>query len=268
MGAIVKAVSKSLSSEMIVFFRNVFALIFIIPWAYYRRPAGGMKTKRFHLHLLRSVFGLSAMYCYFYALAHMKLAEAVLLSYTTPLFIPVIAYVWIGEEVSRFVRIAVMLGFFGIVLILKPGIGLFQAVALVGLCGGVLASFAVVTIRRMSTTEPPTRIVFYYTMLCTAISAVPLAWVWQSPQGVTWLLLIFAGIVAVIGQMFMTKGYQVAPVAQVGPFIYATVVFASILGLVFWRESLDTLTIIGAVLVCFAGIIATIRTGKNIEKSA
>ncbi|MBN1634896.1 MAG: DMT family transporter [Deltaproteobacteria bacterium] len=263
LGALVKTLSQSLSNEMVVFFRNVFALIFIIPWVWYRKPVGGIKTSKYHLHMLRSAAGLGAMYCYFYALAHMKLGEAVLLNYTTPLFIPIIAYVWIKESVPRKVIAAVIIGFAGIILILKPGSGLFDPVAIIALTAGILASFSFVTIRRMAPTEPPVRIVFYYTLLATVFSCVPLLWAWQTPGTTLWWILILTGLVAVSGQLLMTKSYNLAPAAQVSPFMYAIVVFATIMGFLFWGESLDILSLGGALLVCLAGIMATLHFQKT-----
>ncbi|MBN2298351.1 MAG: DMT family transporter [Deltaproteobacteria bacterium] len=260
MGALVRMVSTSLNNEMVVFFRNLFALIFMIPVLVTRRALPELKTENFSSHLIRTVTGLSAMYCYFYALAHMKLAEAVLLSYTTPLFIPLIALIWLKEPVPKMVRFAVIIGFAGVVLILRPGFGIFQPVSVIALIAAIFASTAMVTIRSMSDSEPPGRIVFYYTVLSTLISAIPLLWAWEMPQGSILPLLLLMGIVAVSGQLLMTRGYSAAPAAQVGPFIYATVVFASILGWIFWSEALDLLSLTGAILICIAGVTATRRT--------
>lgn len=260
LGALIKVVSTSLTNEMVVFFRNLCALIFILPWIWYRRPIGGVKTAFFQLHLLRSLAGLGAMYCFFYAIAHLQLSEACLLASTAPLFIPVIAYIWIHEPVAQKVRGAIIIGFIGIVLILKPGFGVFQPVAIVGLTAGIFVALAMVSIRRMSSSEPTIRIVFYFTVLGTLISAVPLVWSWQSPQPKIWWLLVLIGLLAAVGQFMLTKGYSLAPAAQVGPFTYGNVVFATFLGWLFWGESLDSTTWIGAFLICIAGIIATRRT--------
>jgi len=211
LGALVKIVSASLTNEMVVFFRNVCALIFILPWIWYSRPPGGVRTSCFQLHLLRSIVGLGAMYCFFYTIAHLQLSEAFLLIATAPLFIPVIAFVWMKEPVANHVRGAVIIGFIGIVLILKPGFGIFQPIALVGLGAGVLAALAMVCIRRMSALEPAIRIVFYFTVLSTMISAGPLLWSWQSPQPEIWWLLILIGPLAAVGQFLLTKGYSFAP---------------------------------------------------------
>jgi drug/metabolite transporter (DMT)-like permease len=264
LGALVKVVSSSLPNEMVVFFRNICALIFILPWYWYSRPFGGIRTNCFQLHLLRSITGLGAMYCFFYAIAHLQLSEAYLLITTAPLFIPVIAYGWMREPVASNVRRAIIIGFIGILLILKPGFGIFQPVALVGLGAGVFAALAMVSIRRMSATEPVIRIVFYFTVLSTVFSAGPLLWAWRAPPSQIWWLLILIGLLATIGQFFLTKGYSLAPAAQVGPFTYSNVVFAILIGWIFWGEALDLLTWAGALLTCIAGIITTRRTETHV----
>ena len=197
LGALVKTISPSLSNEMMVFFRNLFALLFILPWIGLSRPHGGFKTGCFSLHLLRSSAGLGAMYCFFHAIAHLQLSEAFLLSATSPLFIPLIAYVWMHEPVTRNVRRAIIIGFIGIVFILKPGFGIFQPEMFVALTAGILVALAMVTIRRMSAMEPAVRIVFYFTVISILISAVPLLWSWKSIQPEIWWVLILIGFLAV-----------------------------------------------------------------------
>jgi len=263
-GTLVKVVSVSLNNEMVVFFRNACSLIFILPWLVCSRPSGGIKTSCFQLHLLRSATGLGAMYCFFYAIAQLRLSEAFLLFSTSPLFIPLIAYMWMRERVTYSARWAVIAGFIGIVLILKPGFGIFRPAMLVALAGGFLAAMAMVTIRRMSFSEPTIRIVFYFTIFSTAISAGPLSWSWQSPLPGIWWLLILIGLLAAVGQFFLTKGYSLAPAAQVGPLTYGNVVFATLNGWIYWGETMDILTWIGAFLVCMAGIITTRRTEAHV----
>jgi drug/metabolite transporter (DMT)-like permease len=263
LGALVKVVSVSLTNEMVVFFRNFCALFFILPWIWYSRPPGGVRTSYLPLHLLRSVAGLGGMYCFFYVIAHLQLSESFLLMSTAPLFIPVIAYVWLREPVMSKVRSAIIIGFIGIILILKPGMGVFRPIALIGLGAGILGATAMVSIRRMSASEPTIRIVFYFTVFGTLISAVPLAWSWQAPKPEIWWLLILMGLLASVGQFLLTKGYSLAPAAQVGPFTYGNVVFATFLGWMFWGEGLDSLTWVGAFLICIAGIVTTHKTGTH-----
>jgi len=263
LGAIIKVVSTSLSNEMIVFFRNFCSLFFILPWIWCSSPAGGVRTAYFPLHLLRSMAGLAGMYCFFYTIAHLRLSEAFLLMATAPLFIPIIAYVWLGEPVPRKVRGAIILGFTGIILILKPGVGILQPVSFIGLSAGIFGATAMVSIRRMSESEPTIRIVFYFTVFATLISAVPLVWSWQAPKPGIWWMLVLIGLLAAVGQFLLTKGYGLAPAAQVGPFSYGNVVFATFLGWMLWGESLDLLAWVGAFLICAAGVVTTRKTGTH-----
>jgi len=259
MGALIKNLSVSLPNEMVVFFRSFMGLLVLTPWLLHRgtRYFG---TRRLGAHLLRALTGLAAMYCFFYALGRMPLAEAVLLNYSAPLFIPLAALLWMGEGFSRKLWWPIAIGFIGIVLILKPGAGLFTSAALIGLASGILSALAMAGIRHLTSTEPAVRIVFYFSLTATVVSAVPLLWAWQTPAPQLWLQLIAVGALASAAQILMTRAYAQAPAAQVGPFSYAIVVFAGVIGWAVWEELPDLLSLSGVVLVIAAGIVA-IRLG-------
>lgn len=261
MGAIIKTVSRELPNEMVVFFRSAFGLLALAPWLA-RQGVHGLATHHFPQHLVRGLAGLAAMYCFFYAIAHMRLAEATLLNYTTPLFIPLIALVWLGESVPRRLWGVLAIGFVGLILILKPGLALFRPVALIGLASGILAAFAMASIRKLTRTESTLRIVFYFTVISTAVSAVPLAWSWTTPPAELWGLLIATGALASAAQLLMTRAYAQAPAAQIGPFVYTIVVFAGLIGWVLWDEVPDSLSLAGVTLVCLAGILTIRRVGR------
>jgi drug/metabolite transporter (DMT)-like permease len=267
MGAVIKYISVHLPNEMVVFFRSAMGLLVLLPWAW-RRGFHHMKTKRWRGHLLRGLAGVSAMYCYFFTIAHLPLAEAVLLNYSTPLFVPFIAAIWLGEKFPPRLWLAIGTGFAGILLILKPGLALFAPVALIGVAGGMFAALAMVSIRRLTSSEPTLRIVFYFSAVCTAVSAVPLAWRWQTPEPGLWILLLLVGVMASLAQSLMTRAYAHAPAAQVGPFTYSTVVFAAAVGWLFWGEVLDVLSFAGALLVCVAGILTIRLAGQRLLAEA
>jgi len=259
-GALVKSVSTSLNNEMVVFLRNLFVMICVLPWIRPIRPRSNIRTTCFRLHLLRSLAGLFAMYCFFYAVSRIPLSAAFLLLSSSPLFIPIIAWIWLREPVAAPVRVAILTGFLGVLFILKPGFGIFQPAALVGLGAGILSAMAMVTIRRMSPTEPAIRILFYFTLVSTLVSAIPLTWAWQTPDSSALLSMALLGTLATAGQYLLTRGYSFAPAAQVGPFTYTNVVFATLIGWMYWAETLDALAWIGAALICIAGIIASRRS--------
>ena len=256
-GAVVKNVSSSLNNEMIVFLRNLFVMLCVLPWIRRGNHPGSIRTDCFRLHLLRGFAGLFAMYCFFYALSRIPLSAAFLLLSTSPLFIPIIAWIWLREPVAAAVRIAIATGFLGVLFILQPGFGIFKPASLVGLGAGILSATAMVTIRRMSPTEPAIRILFYFTLVSTLASIFPLAWAWQAPDPAALLLMALVGLLATAGQYLLTRGYSLAPAAQVGPFTYTNVVFATFIGWIVWGETLNALAWTGAALICIAGIIAS-----------
>lgn len=257
MAGLIKHLAVAMPTEMMVFFRNFFGLIALAPLLL--RGNITLKTEHPRWHISRAVFGVTAMYCFFYALGKLPLADAVLLNYTAPVFTPLIALLWLHERVPVNVRWAIAVGFIGVVLILKPGHDLFTPATLVGLASGLLAAFAMTAIRRMAQTEPALRIVFYFSVVATVVSAVPLLWAWQNVAWLDLLPLAGLGVFASIGQLFLTKAYTLAPAARVGALTYATVVFAALLGWIFWGETLDLFSLSGAVLVGLGGALAMRR---------
>ena len=266
MGVGVKAASRTLPSAMVVFFRNAVSLVALLPLLP-RLGRGGLATSHIGEHLVRSLAGLAAMYCFFYAIAHLRLADAVLLNYSLPLFMPLIAQAWLGETMPPGLWRGLGLGFLGVALILKPGLGLFNPAALAGLAAAVLAALAQVGVRRLTDTEPVTRIVFYFAGISTLVSAVPLAGSWRTPEPGVWGTLLAMGLSATLAQLFLTRAYAHAPAAQVGPFIYACVPFATLLDGVLFGVWPDSLSVAGGILVTVAGIL-TLRQMASADVGA
>ncbi|MDT8386245.1 MAG: DMT family transporter [Thiogranum sp.] len=260
MGVLIRFATQQLPNEQVVFLRNFFGLLILLPLLLRNGIGASLRTDRLALHVVRSLCGLAAMYCFFYALANLALADAVLLNFTAPLFIPFIALLWLRETVSRQVIAAIVIGFAGILLVLKPGLGVFNPAALVGLASGVFAAIAMVSLRTLSATDPPLRVVIYYGIICTSVSAVPMLWAWQPAPLETFLQLAGAGAFATAGQYLLSRGYGYAPAAQIGPFTYTSVVFAATYGWLFWKEMPDWLSASGTVLIVIAGALAMQKT--------
>ncbi len=254
MSAVVKTAADGLPNEVIVFFRNVFGLLALTPLLL-RAGWGGLRTRVFHLHLARGLCGVTAMYCFFYAIGHIKLADAMLLKLTTPIFIPFVAYFWLRERLPNLARAALLVGFVGVLLIIKPGFDL-EWVMLIALAGSVMAALAKVTIRKLSMTEPAVRVVFYFAAIAAVVSAIPMLWAWQTPTASQWALLMAIGPLATLAQLCMTRGYASAPAAQVGIFTYSSVLFGAALGWLFWEEWWDLFSVGGTMLIAVAGAMA------------
>ena len=254
MGGFIKYLSHQIPVEMVVFFRNLFGLLALSPLIL-RRGVSHLRTRYLRLHLTRSLFGLSAMYCFFFSIAHLHLAEATLLNYTAPLYVPLLAWWWLKEPAPRRLHGALLLGFIGIVLILKPGAGIFKPEALVGVMAGLLTAGAFVSLRQMAKSEPPLRTVFYFGVTATLISAVPLLWSWQAPPAGLFPTLLLMGGIASGGQLLLTRAYAYAPAAWVGSFTYTIVPLSALVGWWGWDETPDTLSLLGALLVVSAAVL-------------
>ena len=266
MGATVKAVSAGLPTEVVVFMRGLFGVVLLLPLLMRRWKQDVLTTSVFHLHLLRATLGVSAMYCFFYALANLQLADGMLLKMTAPLFMPLIAALWLHEKLGAKIWLAVGLGFVGVALVLQPE-GQFNWVALVGLAGGMFAAGAKVTVRRLGQTEPTIRIVFYFSLVVMLIATIPLVWAWQTPTAPELGMLFLMGLFGTLGQLLLTRGYSVAAASQVAPFTYFAVVFAALYGYFFWQEKLDLAFIAGAILIAVAGIVALRINSKTRKRT-
>lgn len=267
MSACVKAASATVGTPVIVFFRSAVGLVVLLPWLL-RYGASAVRTSRPGGHLWRTAFGICAMYCFFYAIAHLNLAEAILLTYSTPLFIPVIAWLWIRELPPPVIFPAVTLGLVGIALIVKPGAALaLSPASALGVLSGICAAAAMVSIRRIADTEPAPRIVFYFSALSTVVAAVPLSWAWQTPSPAALGLLVGTGVLATVGQLCLTRAYSLAPAARIGAFTYSAVLFGGLLGWLLWQEAPDGASLAGMVLVVGCCLLAGWR-GPSARRTA
>lgn len=209
MGGLIREASSTVNNETVVFFRNLVGVLFFLPLAL-TRGIGPLRTRRPLSHLLRTTYGLGGMYCYFYALAHLPLTDAMLFSYAAPVFTPLIAHLWIKEPLTRRMMVATLVGFLGVLLVARPSGAVVAPIALVGIASSLMAACAFVSIREMSDSEPAYRIVFYFALFGTLFSAVPLAWAWQPLNGQELLLLLGAGLFASLGQLTMSQAYALA----------------------------------------------------------
>ena len=249
MGGLIREASSTVNNETVVFFRNLVGVLFFLPLAL-TRGIGPLRTRRPLSHLLRTTYGLGGMYCYFYALAHLPLTDAMLFSYAAPVFTPLIAHLWIKEPLTRRMMVATLVGFLGVLLV--AGHNLLDPLHF---ASSLMAACAFVSIREMSDSEPAYRIVFYFALFGTLFSAVPLAWAWQPLNGRELLLLLGAGLFASLGQLTMSQAYALASPGVIGPIAYMAIVFAGVIAWLRWEELPSHTSLLGAALIFAASLI-------------
>lgn len=253
--AMIKYLSTDLPQQQLVFFRNLMAFVVLLPWVL-RKGTSAFKSQAWRWHISRGIAGIVAMYLYFYSIANLPLAQATVVLLMAPFLIPIISRLWLKEMVSRQTWIAVAVGFIGVTIFLNPTAQVLSPVVLIAFCGAILAAYTKTLIRKMSATESSSKIVFFFAVLATGISAIPLLWTQQSIASEHWLGLTVMGICAVAGQLGMTKAFTLAPAVKVGVFIYSSVIFAALMGYFFWDEALTWHMLVGALVITSAGYLA------------
>ena len=244
MGICIRYASHTVDNYTIVFFRNVVGLILFLPFIF-KQGIGFVKTEKLWMHSCRSIVGLAAMYGFFYAIAHLKLSNAMVFTYSSPIFIPVIAWLFLKEKITIAMICAAVLGFIGVFCVAKPDQGLLNWISVIGIASSLLASMAFVTVRALTQTEPPERIVFYFCLIGSALSVIPMFWMWRTYHVKELLFLIGAGILANVSQIFMSHAYRLAPAGQIAPVNYMAIIFAGIWGFLLWNEVPDLYSVIG-----------------------
>lgn len=258
MGGAIREVSASVNNESVVFFRNLVGVLFFQPLILLR-GVQPLKTARLKSHLWRTTYGLAAMYCFFYAIAHLPLADAMLFTYSAPVFTPIIAWWWLKEPLTKRMLLTAGIGLVGVLLVAKPSAALLDSHTLIGLTASILAAFAFVSIREMSDTEPAFRIVFYFSLFSALISAIPLTWAWQPLSQHDLGLLLVIGLLATASQIIMSRAYALAPPGLIGPFAYLAIVFAGVIAWWRWGETPDLTSWFGAALIFSASLLSITR---------
>lgn len=261
-GVAVKLASHELPGEVVVFWRNLFNFVLLLPWLWYK-GLDSIRTQRLPLHILRSMAGLAAIYCYFYAIRRIPLADAVLLLSTNPIFTPPIGYLFFRMPVQPKTLIAGVIGLVGVAFVVRPTVAGLSFGALSGVASGVLGGLAVVAIWRMANSEPAMRIMFYFGLFSTLVSAIPLSWSWAVPHPESWVALGAIGVFTTLAHILFAIGCTVAPADRANIWSYTSVVFAAALAWGLWGERADLLMVIGAILVTVSGTMATRATWRT-----
>lgn len=256
LGALVKyCAQQGVPVLEIIFFRNAFAFIPVGVYIVSSRGFGVLRTQRPLGHLLRSCIGLVGMVCGFTATSLLPLTQSTALGFTAPLWMTALSALILKEKVGAHRWGAVAAGFAGVLIMVQPGAaGSFSIGTVFGLVGAMGAAGAMIAIREIGRTEPGPTIVFYFTLAGAALGLASLPFGWVMPSWTVLGLLIAAGLIGGTGQLFLTGAVRLAPVAVIAPFDYTQLLWAGILGYVFWNDAPHWHTVAGALVVAASGV--------------
>lgn len=251
MAVVIRLASSTLHAFEIAFFRNFFGFVFALPLLA-RHGMGLLRTDKWGLYATRCVIGVVSMFCSFWAIAHMPLAQAVTISFSTPIFVTIGAVFMLGEVVRARRWSAVIIGFIGVLMIVQPGSTAFEPAALIALTAALLSGLVTVSIKVLARTEKPDAIVLITTLLWVPMSLGPALAVWEWPQGLTWVYVVAAGLLGTVGHMCWTRALQRADASLLTPISFAQVPLVAVAGWLFFGEALTAWVIAGAAVIFIA----------------
>jgi len=265
MFALIKATSQDVPAGEAVFFRSLFAVPVLIIWLIIRGdfPAT-LKAKDPMGHVWRGLMGTCAMACGFLAIGLLPLPEVVAIGYAAPLLVTMPAAMFLGERI-RLVRFsALLLGLFGVMLILSPRLTFLETEvttrlqtigALVALMAAMFSALAQVFARKLVATETTGSIVFYFSLMSSFLALLTIPFGWQMPDTHATFLLVTAGFLGGVGQILLTESYRHAEVAVIAPFEYCSIILALLVGYFVFDELPTGIMMAGVSLIVIAGII-------------
>ena len=243
------------------FFRSLFGLVFALPLLI--KPGLGMlRTRHFGLYLVRGTSGTLSMLASFWAIAHLPLAQAVSISYSTPLFVTIGAVLVLGEIVRARRWSAVAIGFFGVLIIMRPGGADFSFDMLVALAGAAAAAVSYIAIKYLSRTESPDAVVIYMSAIMTVMSFVPAVLHWTWPDAAGWFWLVLTGLLATIAQVCMTRAYQLGEVSALIPINFIQLPVVVVCAWFVFGQAIDAATVFGAGIIIASNIYIARREAK------
>jgi drug/metabolite transporter (DMT)-like permease len=261
MGALVKVGAQKFSSSELVFYRSIFGLIAI--WLYIAAKKLPLATPVIFKQMSRAVVGFISLVLFFYAIAHLPLATAITLNYTSPLFLAVFTPFLLHEKPKKSVFLGLIIGFIGVSLLLRPSFTSADLLAgSIGLLSGIGAAFAYIHVKQLGkVNEPDWRTVFYFTLVSTV--GAGLWMLFATFHAVEWQdipVLLGLGLSATIAQLAMTRAYRTGNTLVVASLAYVTVVLASFFGVLWWDEDLSLEAWIAIALIILSGVISVRST--------
>nr|WP_247886971.1 DMT family transporter [Azospirillum sp. SYSU D00513] len=263
MNALVKIVAEHHPVNQVAFFRSAFALIPALIAIRLHGSWAELRTDHPLGHVKRSAMGLMSMLLVFLSFSLLPLGEAVAMTFSAPLFLTALSVPLLGEKVGLHRWSAVLVGFAGVLVMVRPDGEIVNLGALAALGAALTQAFAMIAIRQMSRTEAPNTIVFHFTAICTLVTALTLPFGWVTPTPADLALLVTTGLVGGCAQLCLTRAYSLAPAAAVAPFTYVSLLWAVLFGWFLWQEVPTVHMMAGAALVSASGLYILYREARR-----
>lgn len=258
MAICIRLASRTEPVAEIAFFRNLFGLLALLPlllWPAVRAGVPGahlrgvLRTTQLRRYFIRCLIGVVSMWMGFWAIAHLPLAQAVSLAYSSPIFVTVAAVLLLGERVRLRRWLAVIAGFIGVLVIVRPWSHVFTAASLVAVAAAVITAIVAIQIKQLSREDGSDTIVLWTYLFWVPMSLVPALFVWHAPQGMAWLWLVLSGVLGTFGQLLWTRALKLGEVSALTPISFVQLVIVTVAGWLWFDEAIDRWTMVGAGII-------------------
>lgn len=245
--------------EQFVFLRSIFGVLIFLVAARWYGGYGALRTRRWRWHLLRTALSVGAMFGFFYGLANMPLVNALTIAFVAPMIVTALSGPFLGEQVGWRRWLAVIAGFIGVLIVLRPGPGMFTPAAIGVLIAAACWAMMMMTARKLAATESSFSLAFYIMSGPLLVSSFILPGNYVEPDATGWILFILAGACSAIAWVGMVGGYRRAPPVVLAPFEYTALVGAAVAGYLIWGEVPDRWVITGGAIIIASGIFIVYR---------
>ena len=267
MNGLVKLLAASYEPQQIVWFRIVSHLVLVAAVFMPRMGLGLLRTRRIGTQFVSSVMMLLSTLFFFSAVKSIPVAEAISVTFVAPLAVVLLAWPLLGERITFFRMAAVVVGFIGVLIVIRPGSAVFQWQSLLLLCSAICYAMYQILIRRLAGIDAPATSIFYSVLLGAVIMSIWLPFVWRMPQNATdWALLIWLGAFGALGHYCVAKAMTYASANFVAPFNYTQMIGSVIVGYLMFAEVPDAYTWLGTAVVVGAGLMVGWQ-GRKPQKS-
>lgn len=271
MAITIRLASKTEPTWEVAFFRNLFGGLAALPVIFMpllrqratpRELAAGVKSNQLGRYFIRCLIGVVSMFCGFWAIANLPLSQAIALAYSSPIFATIAAALLLGEKVRARRWMAVVIGFIGMLVIVRPWSHAFSIGALVAISAAVITAIVAIQIKQLTKNDTPNTIVFWTYAFWIPMSLVPALFVWHWPQGQAWVWLAASGILGTVGQLLWTRALDIGDVSALTPISFVQLPIVTFAGWALFGESIDGWTLGGAAIILSATAYISHREAK------
>lgn len=243
----------------VVWARMLFGAVMALPFALHHNAARGLIPERPLLHSVRALLLMTATFCFFSSLKFLPIADALAIFFVQPLVLTALSPVILGEHVGRQRWMAVVVGFIGTLIIIRPGFGAFNPGSLLALASGTVLALYFLLTRRITGSAPAMVTTFHTNMMGTLIISLLVPYFWHEPDMTLWLMFAALGLIAAFGHYLIVRAYDFGEASLLAPLAYTEMVTSVILGWLFFGDFPDAWTFLGVGILIACATYISVR---------